>query len=233
MSCIPAPCCKAALDEATKRWPKRNRGADGICASAAHKARDAKLGISSDHDIGNAFDITHDPAHGVDCGALVAEIIDRRDPRVKYVIWDRTMWRSYPKPGLPAWTAAPYTVPGGDPHTGHLHVSIQPEARNVLGPWWLAGIDQEDEMYDYRIVTIPAVNDRGTQIQGHDVDGHDLGPFSNDVVVTLKANDDSRPVKAIAQPYGYQGKLALSFIGLDGKAAPEGNVGVVMSRPPR
>lgn len=91
----------------------------------------------------------------------------------------------------------------------------------------------EDDVLEYRIVTIPPVNDRGTQIQGHDVNGKDLGPFNNDVGVTVKANDDSRPVKAICQPYGYQGKLALSFVGLDGKPAPEGNVGVVLNHPPR
>lgn len=90
-----------------------------------------------------------------------------------------------------------------------------------------------DDVYEYRIVTIPPVNDRGTQIVGHDVNGKALGVFANDVVVSLKANDDSRPVRAFVEPYGYQGNLALSFLGLDGEAAPEGNVGVIIGHPPR
>lgn len=91
----------------------------------------------------------------------------------------------------------------------------------------------EDDVIEYRIVTIPSVNDQGWQFQGHDVQGHELGVFNNDVTVTIKANDNGAPVKAIVQPYAYNGKLALSFIGLDGKPAPQGNVGIVLSHPPR
>lgn len=152
MTCIPAPACKDALEEATKRWPNRKRGADGICSSPEHRARDAKLGINSDHDTGDAFDLTHDPAHGVDCAALAAVLIARRDPRVKYLIWNRMMWRSYDRPAtksgrpfLKAWISEPYTVAGGDPHTGHLHVSIVAGARNVRGAWWTTP-SQEDDM---------------------------------------------------------------------------------------
>lgn len=91
----------------------------------------------------------------------------------------------------------------------------------------------EDDVFEYRIVTIPAVNDKGFQFQGHDVNNVELGLFHEDVNVTIKANDNGAPVKAIVQPYAYNGKLALSFIGLDGEPAPQGNVGIVLSHPPR
>lgn len=149
MTCVPAASCKGALEEATRRWPNRGRASDGVCASSLHLT----LYPVSDHNVGEAFDLTADLAHEVDCSALVAELVDRRDPRVKYVIWNRTIWRSYDRPAtrtrrfLRAWTPEPYTGP--DPHTNHMHVSILHAARNVLGPWWIAGLDQEhDDMTD-------------------------------------------------------------------------------------
>src|SRR3954469_13129044 len=106
------------LREASGRGPRRDKAGDGICSSAAHRARDAALGIHSDHDAGNAVDLTQDPAHGVDCNVLAEHVI--RDVRVKYVIWNRRIFNR--EQGDTHWR--PYTVPGGDPHTGHMHVSI-------------------------------------------------------------------------------------------------------------
>lgn len=128
--CEPARACKYALAEATDRWPDRSKISDGICSSPIHRVQSP----NSDHDEGNAFDLTHDPSHGVDCSALVGMLVGRRDPRVKYVIWNRTIWRSYPKPGLPAWTPEPYT--GTNTHTRHCHVSIQTAARSSTAVWW-------------------------------------------------------------------------------------------------
>jgi hypothetical protein len=60
----PAPSCLKALKDATLCWPKRNRASDGIIGNAAHQKR------KSDHNPGNAFDLTHDPKNGVDCELL-------------------------------------------------------------------------------------------------------------------------------------------------------------------
>lgn len=144
MSCRPAPACRAALEEATKRWPQRSRVSDGTCASSTHTYQNP----TSDHEpdtrgIAHAFDLTHDPTHGVDCSALVGLLIEARDPRIKYVIWRRQIWRSYDKPGLPAWTAQPYT--GTNPHDKHMHVSVLAEQENNVSTWW-APIGVEDEM---------------------------------------------------------------------------------------
>lgn len=53
-----APACARALADATARWPSRKRLSDGILGDASHQVR------KSDHDLGNAVDITPDLAGG-------------------------------------------------------------------------------------------------------------------------------------------------------------------------
>lgn len=81
----------------------------------------------SDHNDGNAFDLTHDPTNGVNCSALSRQVIN--DPRVTYVIWNREIynrekadlgWRRYD---------------GANPHNHHMHVSIKATSRDDLSQW--------------------------------------------------------------------------------------------------
>ena len=123
--CNEAPCCRLALTEATKLWPKRSRASDGICPSAAHTAANP----TSDHEDGNAWDLTHDPAHGCDCNAILQALIGRRDPRVKYLIFNRQIYNA--KDGF---APKPYT--GRDAHTSHLHCSIFESGRDDLRAWF-------------------------------------------------------------------------------------------------
>jgi len=122
---IPALCCLQALREATARWPNRDRSSDGIMGDTAHQQR------HSDHNDGNAFDLTHDPTHGVDCGVLSRLVIN--DNRVTYVISNRQIYnRARVAEG---WR--PYT--GLNPHNRHMHVSIRAASRDDLSPWpWSA-----------------------------------------------------------------------------------------------
>lgn len=139
MSCRPAPACKAVLDQANKLWPHRSRASDGICASATHHAQNPTSDHEPDvHGIAHAVDITHDPANGCDNDAIVAMLLACKDPRVKYLIHNRTIWRSYktnakqPK----AWDPQPYGGP--NPHTHHLHISVWTEHENDTSPWFTA-----------------------------------------------------------------------------------------------
>jgi hypothetical protein len=122
---ISALCCLQALRDATVRWPNRDRSSDGIMGDSAHQQR------HSDHNDGNAFDLSHDPTHGVDCGALSRLVIN--DNRVTYVIWNRQIYnRARVAEG---WR--PYT--GLNPHNHHMHVSIRAASRDELSPWpWSA-----------------------------------------------------------------------------------------------
>ena len=135
MSCRASKAAAAGLSQATALWPNRNRASDGTCASQAHSQQNP----SSDHEPNEfgeamAFDLTDDPAHGIDTWALWDDIRQRRDPRVKYGICDRQMFSSYPSSGYPAWTWRPYS--GSNPHTTHGHMSILDGHQNDTSPWF-------------------------------------------------------------------------------------------------
>jgi len=120
-----APACRKALNDATRRWPSRDRRSDGIMGDARHQA------TKSDHNLGNAVDVTHDPSVGCD-GALIAALA-QRDPRVTYVIFNRRIWsRARTTEG---WR--PYH--GTNPHNHHCHISIKASSRDDLRDWaWVS-----------------------------------------------------------------------------------------------
>jgi len=118
----------ALLSEVDARAPHRDKASDGWIGDAAHASRE------SDHNpwvrlgsigIVTARDIDHDPAHGADMGEIVEEIRARRDYRVKYLIFQGRICRSYPAHGLAAWQWGPYNGPNA--HRRHLHISVKPE----------------------------------------------------------------------------------------------------------
>lgn len=144
----PAPCLRKLLADATTRWPDRSRASDGIMADAAHLAR------KSDHNVGNAADITHDPAHGVDCNAIAEAV--KTDPRVTYVIWSARIYK--------ARTGKWETYHGPNAHKHHCHVSIKPESRSDLSPWpWsLPTTDEKPAGLPTLKLTVPMA--RGEQV---------------------------------------------------------------------
>jgi len=130
MAWRPAPAVKAALDQANALWPSRSKVSDGTVSSAEHRQQNP----NSDHDPDSrgvvlAFDLTNDPAHGVDCHKLSAQLVARRDRRVKYIIWNRRIWNPSVSPD---WR--PYS--GSNPHTKHMHVSVLQAHENDTSPWW-------------------------------------------------------------------------------------------------
>jgi hypothetical protein len=112
------------LGQLNTRAPNRSKASDGSIGDAAHASR------VSDHNpdaqgIVRARDFTHDPAGGLDCHWLAAQLVASRDPRIKYVIWDRRIWQG-------SWQ--PYS--GADDHTHHLHLSVVAgPAADTTTPW--------------------------------------------------------------------------------------------------
>lgn len=127
--------CQAVLVQASARWPKRSRASDGICPSAAHTSANP----TSDHELGNAVDLTHDPASGCDAHAWAEELRRRRDPRVKYVISNRRIWNPVISPEWRGYS-------GSNPHEKHVHVSILPGCRGDTSPWFRSGTSPEEAL---------------------------------------------------------------------------------------
>jgi peptidoglycan hydrolase-like protein with peptidoglycan-binding domain len=91
-------------------WPHRDKRSDGWIGDSDHQKR------KSDHNpdgrgVVHAIDVDTD---GIDPKLLVRRAINH--PTTQYVIFNRTIWsRTH------GFRARRYT--GGDPHTGHVHVS--------------------------------------------------------------------------------------------------------------
>jgi murein L,D-transpeptidase YcbB/YkuD len=120
-----APACTALLEEASDRWPRRRTTSDGILSSDQHRLQNPR----SDHDYGNAVDLSHDPDSGCDAHAEVRRMVARGDTRIKNAISNRQIWsRAYADRG---WR--PYT--GSNSHTNHAHISIYAGSRNDTRRW--------------------------------------------------------------------------------------------------
>lgn len=115
---------------------------DGTVGDLSHQAR------KSDHnpnDLGVVTAIDVGISTIAEGSRIVSALVDSRDPRIKYLIFNRRIWRSYRKPNLPAWTPAPYT--GSNPHKSHLHLSVsaRPEKYDDASAWDLSGLGEGGE----------------------------------------------------------------------------------------
>lgn len=125
--------------------PQRSKQSDGTIGDRAHRNR------PSDHNprpgaggigVVTALDITHDPAHGCDAGALAEALRKSRDPRIKYLISNRRIVSSSPHGAVAAWVWRAYT--GSNPHNHHCHISVlaDPARYDAVGDWTLPGIEE-------------------------------------------------------------------------------------------
>ena len=132
---------KTLLAQVNEAWPLRSKASDGTIGDPAHAAR------KSDHNPGadgvvQALDITHDPEHGVVAGDIADALIASRDSRIRYVISNARIARSYDGPGYEAWEWTPYT--GANAHRKHVHVSVRD------------GATFYDDPREWQIVALPA-----------------------------------------------------------------------------
>ncbi len=114
---------EVAFNEINKLSPSRDRSSDGTIGDASHASR------SSDHNpwvmdgnvgVVTAFDITHDPDKDDVSGNEIAGFLhQKKDPRVKYVIWNRKIWNPSVSPDWRNYT-------GSNPHDHHIHTSVLP-----------------------------------------------------------------------------------------------------------
>jgi hypothetical protein len=126
-----APCLRTLFAEINTIAPGRSKATDGTIGDSAHQQR------KSDHNpdqggVVRAIDVTHDPAGGADMAVIAERLRLRRDPRAKYVIFNRRIASKNTD-----WVWRKFT--GTNPHTKHMHVSVVADARaNETTSWGLA-----------------------------------------------------------------------------------------------
>lgn len=103
-------------DQVNAAAPNRSKASDGWIGDASHASG------SSDHNpnrdgVVNAFDITHDPAGGMDAHALAERLRVNRHPNLRYIISNRRIASAGTN-----WEWKPYT--GSNPHEKHVHISV-------------------------------------------------------------------------------------------------------------
>lgn len=146
-----APSLKNLFAEIDAVWPNRDRRTDGSIGDAAHQA------TTSDHNpdsrgIVHAIDIDRD---GIDPYYVVGQCIDDTRP-TSYVVYNRQIWSR-----TRLWVPRPYT--GSNPHTDHIHVSIQYGEHWESGNWtwgiatggqggFLSSISAADDMSNWENV---------------------------------------------------------------------------------
>lgn len=119
------------IDEA---WPNRSKLSDGTIGDPRHSP------LSSDHNpdasnVVRAIDITHDPAHGVDCADITKALVESQDVRIKYIIWRGQIVSG--NLGPHPWSWRIYT--GSNPHDKHFHLSVVADTRADRDALWQIG----------------------------------------------------------------------------------------------
>lgn len=143
LEAAPAPwrVAKALLalrEQVNAMAPNRRKKSDGTIGDAAHASR------ASDHNpwvrdggvgVVTAMDITHDAPGGCDAGVLADALLASRDPRIKYVIFNRRIASHLQKGAAAPFAWRPYG--GSNPHTHHVHISVREEktAYDATDPW--------------------------------------------------------------------------------------------------
>lgn len=130
-----APALKVLIEQVDDAYPTRPRAADGSIGDARHQAE----GFSDHNPRRAASGLWYVTAVDVTTASWSQALADLlvQDPRVKYVIFNRRYrqrirWSSDP---VNVWTG----YQGSDPHTGHIHVSLQLGASTNTARWHLPG----------------------------------------------------------------------------------------------
>jgi hypothetical protein len=110
---------KKLREQINEAYPNRSKISDGSIGDEAHRKAGASDHNPNDAGVVCAIDVTHDPRTGCTGDKLAAALIKSRDPRIKYIIWNRRILSSY---GSQSWRWRPYS--GKNAHAHHLHLSV-------------------------------------------------------------------------------------------------------------
>jgi hypothetical protein len=141
-----------------------------------------------------------------DGDVLVSALVEHRDDRIAYIIWQRRIISSHPVGNYAAWEWRPYN--GTDPHTGHVHLSVNDKHENDNSAWNLGGKKmQYEELHGFGLPILTAGMDDADydgyngvvraqallNVQGHklDLDGN-YGPKMTAAVKAEFGGDGKR-----------------------------------------
>lgn len=68
-------------------YPSRSKLSDGTIGDAAHSKRKSDHNPDKDGVV-KAIDLTHDPLNGLDCGKLMQALVEGKDRRISYMIFN-------------------------------------------------------------------------------------------------------------------------------------------------
>lgn len=129
------------LDQLNAKAPHRSKVSDGSIGDASHSARESDHNPTATGQV-CARDFTNDPAGGLPGQWLADALVASRDPRIKYVIFNRRIVDS--RAGNHPWQWMPYS--GVNAHEHHVHVSVFAGALGDRTTPWNLGTDQEDDV---------------------------------------------------------------------------------------
>lgn len=223
-----APSLRALIAQTNRRWPGRSTLSDGSIGDLSHSSRTSDHNPADPRPPGyvDAVDITEDFDRGPNLPAFWQHLIDMREWRLKYAIYEGRIVKSYVDgSGRPAWVPQTYTGPNA--HSLHMHVSVTPAGRFDTGPWFPAS---EPAARDFTAVlaaiTTPTEGDMflirrvedGTIALGGPGLWRDLNPEQAGVASAITRMD--KAVEANARQYDVARDLCLTgFLGADELAA--------------
>lgn len=131
-----APALETLRQQLNEAFPRRSKVSDGGIGDAGHASR------NSDHNpwvkdskgmgVVTARDFTHDPKTGIDCNWLAGTLVKNKDPRIKYIIWNKRICSA-----LKGWEWRPYHGVNSHQHHLHLSVSDHPDRYDSSRDWKL------------------------------------------------------------------------------------------------
>lgn len=122
-SWTPAASVSALFAQANAKFPGRDKRSDGTIGDARHQAEPTSDHNPDSRGIVHAGDVTHGPYWGsaaMDCRPLVEGIRTRRDPRLRYQIFQGQIMSGATGPAPWVWRS--YT--GSSKHMEHAHISV-------------------------------------------------------------------------------------------------------------
>jgi hypothetical protein len=135
------------LGQVDALYPTRSKtiGPDGWIASPEHRRQSPNSDHNENADgVVAAQDISHDPAHGFDSYKFADLLLQKRDPRIRYVISNSRIAgdEGYARRnGGTAWRWAHYD--GDNPHNKHVHISVNLPSGDDARPWDLGAVSSE------------------------------------------------------------------------------------------